>query len=93
MLAPLTRMASNKRNYKWTKVIQDAFKKIKRSMACNTLLTYPDFNETFKIHTDADAFQLIAVIIHKDKPITLYRRNYWCPTVVHSNIEVTTKHR
>ena len=34
-------------------------------MAHNTLLTYPDFNETFKIHTNASAFQLGAVISQK----------------------------
>ena len=36
--------------------------------------TYPDFNETFKIHTDASAFQLGAVIIQKGKPIAFYGR-------------------
>ena len=46
-LAPLTRLTSIKRNFKWTKVKQDAFNKIKRIMACDTLLTYPDFNEIF----------------------------------------------
>ena len=43
-------------------------------MARDTLLTYPDFNETFKIHTDASAFQLGAVISQKGKPIDFYRR-------------------
>ena len=43
-------------------------------MARDTLLTYPDFNETFKIHTDASAFQLGAVIIQKGKPIAFYSR-------------------
>ena len=38
------------------------------------LSTYPDFNETFKIHTDASAFQLGAVIIQKGKPIAFYGR-------------------
>ena len=41
-------------------------------MARKTLLTCPDFNETFKIHTDASVFQLGAVIGHKDKPIAFY---------------------
>ena len=40
----------------------------------DTLLTYPDFNEAFKIHTDNSPFQLVLVIIHKDKPIYLYGR-------------------
>ena len=44
-------------------------------MACDNLLTYPDFNETFKIHTNASALQLGAVIIQKGKPIALYSIN------------------
>ena len=43
-------------------------------MAHNTLSTNPDFNETFKSHTDASAFQLEAVIIQKGKPIAFYSR-------------------
>ena len=31
-------------------------------------------NEIFKIHTDANSFQLGAVIGHKDKPIDFYSR-------------------
>ena len=71
-LAPLTRMTLNKRKFKWTKVKQDSFDKIKRTVPRNTLLTYPGFNKTFKIHTDASAFQLGAVIHQKVKPITFY---------------------
>ena len=43
-------------------------------MACDTLLTYPDFNEAYKIHTNARTFQLEAVIIQKVKPINFYIR-------------------
>ena len=43
-------------------------------MARDSLLTYPDFNEEFIIHTNASKFQLGAVIIHKFKPIALYSR-------------------
>ena len=55
-------------------VKQDAFDKIKWIMARDNLLTYPYFNETFKIHTDASAFHLGAVIIQKGKPIAFYSR-------------------
>ena len=41
-------------------------------MARDTLLIYTDFNETFKIHTDASAFQLGAVISQKVTPIAFY---------------------
>ena len=61
-LEPLTRLTSIKRKFKWTQVEKDGFEKITCIMACDTLLTYPNFNETFKIHTDAITFQLGAVI-------------------------------
>ena len=38
----------------------------------DTLLTYTDFNTTFKIHTDASALRLGAVIVQEVKPIALY---------------------
>ena len=41
-------------------------------MARDTLLTYPDFNENFKIHTDAGNLKLGAVILQKVKTIALY---------------------
>ena len=43
-------------------------------MAHGDLLTYPDFNEEFKIHTDASNFQLGEFISHKGRPITLSSR-------------------
>ena len=45
----------------WTR----CFKKDYAYRDHDTLLTYPGFNETFKIHTDASAFQLGAVISQK----------------------------
>ena len=71
-LAPLTKLKYINRNFKWKIFEQDAFVKIKLIVAHDTLLTYPDFNETFEIHTDASAFQLGAVIIHKGKTIAFY---------------------
>ena len=57
-LLPLNKLTSINRKFKWMEVNQDAFDKIKRILAHDNLLTYPDFNETFKINTDASAFQL-----------------------------------
>ena len=44
MLATLTRIMSIKVKFKWTKIEQNHFKEIKRAVACDTLLDYPDFN-------------------------------------------------
>ena len=74
MIAPFTKLTYINRNFKCMQVKQYAFNKIKRIVARDTLLTYPDFNETFKMHTDASAFQLGAVIIQKVKTISFYSR-------------------
>ena len=43
-------------------------------MSHGTLLTYPGFNETFKMRTDDRHFQLEAVISQKVKNISFYGR-------------------
>ena len=65
---------SIKRKSNFTKVEQDDLEKIKRIVARDDFLTYPYFNEMFKIRTNASAFQLGAVISHKGKPIAFYNR-------------------
>ena len=45
-------------------------------MARDTLLTYPHFNENFKIRTNASDFKLGAVIIQKGGPISFYSKKY-----------------
>ena len=57
-LSHLTRLTSIKRKFKWMQVKQDTFDEIKRIVFRNNLWTYPDFNETFQIHTNDSAFQL-----------------------------------
>ena len=64
-LAPLTRLTYIKRKLKRKQVKQYDFNKIVRILVHGTLSTYPDFNETFKIHTHASALQLGAVISNK----------------------------
>ena len=61
-LAYLIKVTSIKNKFKWTNVEQYTFKKIKPIVACNTSLTYPYCNETFKIFTDDSVLQLRAVI-------------------------------
>ena len=53
MLAPLTELTSRKVKFKWTKIEQDSVNEVKRNVARDASLAYPDFNKEFKIHTDA----------------------------------------
>ena len=55
-LAPLNRLTSIEQKLKSTRVKQDTFKIIMPIVARDTLLTYLDLNETFKIHTNARKF-------------------------------------
>ena len=51
-----------------------AFNKIKQIFRCETLLSFPDFNKPFEIHTDTSHTQLGAVISQNNKPIAFYSR-------------------
>ena len=74
LLAPLSCLTSKDTTWRWTDIEQKAFDDIKRVMAKETLLHYPDFNQPFEIHTDASARQLGAVISQNGKPIAFYSR-------------------
>ena len=73
-LAPLTRLMYIKNKFKWTQVKQDAFEKIKRIVARDNLLTYPNPNKAFKNYTNSSTFKLGVVICQKERPISFYRR-------------------
>jgi hypothetical protein len=47
---------------------------MKKIMARETILAYPNFEIPFKIHTDASAYQLGACILQNGKPIAFYSR-------------------
>ena len=74
VLAPLTRRTSSNIKFQWTDVEQTAFEKNKQIVGRETLLSYPDFNLPFEIHTDASHTQLGAVISQNNKPIAFYSK-------------------
>jgi RNase H-like domain found in reverse transcriptase len=47
---------------------------MKRFIAKETLLTYPNFNKTFLIHKDISKVQLGACILHKERLVAFYSR-------------------
>ena len=74
VLAPLMHLTSANVKFEWTNVEQMAFNKIKQIVGCETLLSYPDFNLPFEIHTNASHTQLGVVISQNNKPIAFYSR-------------------
>lgn len=73
-LTELTKGKSKKGPINWTPECETAFQTMKRLVARETLLAYPDFNKKFTIHTDASDFQLGAVIMQEGKPLAFYSR-------------------
>ena len=74
ILAPLSALTSSKVKWEWTLEHQSAFDAMKVAIAQETLLTYPDFNKPFVIHTDASKVQLGACISQDGKPVAFYSR-------------------
>jgi hypothetical protein len=82
LLAPQTDLTSNKDGtvgkqrgpIKWEKVHQEAFDKIKQAITNDVILSFPDFDKPFEIHTDASDFQLGAVIMQERRPVAFYSR-------------------
>ena len=75
LLAPLASLTSKKVKWDWTKECQTNFDKMKEVLSREVLLSYPDFNKTFHIHTDASHTQLGSVISQDNKPIAFFSRN------------------
>ena len=63
MLTPLTQLTGKTTKWEWKEEHTNAFNAIKRVVAKQTLLVYPDFNKTFETHTDASGCQLQQFLI------------------------------
>jgi len=74
ILAPLTSLSAKTATWKWSDECNEAFEAIKRAIARETLLNFPDFNKEFHIYTDASDYQLGAVIMQDNKPLAFYSR-------------------
>jgi hypothetical protein len=74
LLAPLSKLVSKKTKFTWGPEQKQAFTEVKRAISREVMLSYPDFNKPFEIHTDASNYQLGAVISQDGKPIAFFSR-------------------
>ena len=65
ILSPITKLTGNKK-FKWGEEQEKAFNNIKAVMIQETMLAYPNFNETFYIYTDASDYQMGAMVCQKN---------------------------
>jgi hypothetical protein len=74
ILAPLTSLCGKNAKFKWETEHNEAFQKMKQTMANKTMLTYPNFDEPFVVHTDASNKQIGGVISQNDKPLGFFSK-------------------
>ena len=70
IMTPLTSLTGHK--FVWDDTCQKAFQDIKSIIAQDILLSYPDHNLPFEIHTDASDYQLGSVIKQNKKPVAYF---------------------
>ena len=73
-ISPLTKIFLTNIKFKWTDVENGAFIAIKTILVHDVLLSYPNLNERFIIHTDVRKAQLGGVIIQNVNPVASYSR-------------------
>uniref|UniRef100_A0A0N5C0I4 RNA-directed DNA polymerase n=1 Tax=Strongyloides papillosus TaxID=174720 RepID=A0A0N5C0I4_STREA len=64
--APLTKLLSEKIEYKWTDEQSKAFLELKRRLKTAPVLAPPDLSRNFIIHTDASEYAIGAVLLQED---------------------------
>ncbi len=72
-LAPLASL-TGKSTLEWTPEHQKAFKRMKAIIATDAVLTFPDHNLPFHIHTDSSDCQLGAMIAQEGHPVACCTR-------------------
>ena len=76
VLQPFTDLSGGKKGtkIKWTPELEHAFHEVKKMVCKKVMLSYPDWNKHFDIHTDASDYQLGGVISQEGKPIAFFSR-------------------
>ena len=62
------------KKFTWRQEHEIAFKDLKKMIAREIILAYPDFNKKFVIYTDASDRQLSGVITQDNRPLAFYSR-------------------
>jgi hypothetical protein len=61
-----------KKPWQWDSIHQTAFDNVKKTIAKEVVLAYPDFTKPFDIYTNASAKQLGVVITQDNRPVAFF---------------------
>ena len=76
VLTPLTKLTGKNSKFEWTDECQTAFVVMKKIMAQDVLLMYPEYGNRFDVHTDGCNYQIGAVISQNGKPVAYFSRKF-----------------
>ena len=74
VLKSLTNKTGKGTKFRWTEEMQMAFDKIKTVIAEDVMLVYPDYNQTFHVHTHASKFQMGGVVSQNKTPVAFFSK-------------------
>ena len=74
IFAPLTKLCSSKRKFKWTDAHENLFNQDKRLISEDVLLRFPNHSIPFEIYTDASNVQIGATIKQRNLPVTYFSK-------------------
>jgi hypothetical protein len=74
ILAPLTSLCGKNTKFSWQQEHVKAFQTMKKEIAIETMLTYPDFSELFILHTDASNKQIGIIVSQDNKLLGFYSK-------------------
>ena len=92
VIAPLTSLLSDSRQFVWSSECQQAFEKAKALLCSAPVLAAPDFALPFKLEVDASALGAGAVLLQEgadgiDHPVCFFSRKFNKPQLNYSTIE------
>ena len=74
ILKPLTDLCSPKTPFIWSETHEEAFQNMKRLVAEDVMLRFPDHHKPFHIYTDASKYQVGVTILQDERPIAYYSK-------------------
>jgi hypothetical protein len=72
--APLTDLLKKGRGWTWSQECQHAFDALKKAITEEPVLSLPDLNKPFELHTDASDFAIGGVLMQEGHPIAFESR-------------------
>ena len=73
-MVPLTDLLKKDKKWHWLEKFQEAFKKLKMTVASELMLRLPDFKLPFKVHTDAFNKATGGVLVQENHPVAYESR-------------------